>query len=109
LVQSVRWLYKRQFYKGLEFIADNKPQKSISDQKSLSVHALKITCEIVLPKVPFYQSLIKKRIVMLNKINQRFLEVHFNSSGISRIVLFQIETIAGKKSEQIITEPSKNR
>jgi hypothetical protein len=63
------WLYKKAIAQNLEFIADNKATKNISDKKAYQLTLLKITTHenCVAITNHFYQSLIKKRIVMLNK------------------------------------------
>jgi hypothetical protein len=63
------WLYKKAILQNLEFIADSEAAKNISDKKAYQLTLLKITTHqncVVLTN-HFYQSLIKKRIVMLNK------------------------------------------
>ena len=63
------WLYKKAIVQNLEFIADSEASKNISDKKAYQLTLLKITTQencVVLTN-HFYQSLIKKRIVMLNK------------------------------------------
>ena len=63
------WLYKNAILQNLEFIADSEASKNISDKKAYQLTLLKITTQencVVLTN-HFYQSLIKKRIVMLNK------------------------------------------
>ena len=63
------WLYKKAILQNLEFIADNEATKKISDKKAYQFTLLKITTHenCVAITNHFYQSLIKKRIVMLNK------------------------------------------
>jgi len=63
------WLYKKAMLQNLEFIADSEALKNISDKKSYQITLLKVTTHenCVAITNPFYQSLIKKRIVMLNK------------------------------------------
>jgi hypothetical protein len=67
----------------LKFIADRETTKKLSD-KSVSALLLKITTHenCVYHYQSFYQSLIKKRIVMLNKnqSNKEILEVRNNTS-----------------------------
>jgi BlaR1 peptidase M56 len=63
------WMYKNAIAQNLEFIADSEASKIISDKKAYQLTLLKITTQencVVLTN-HFYQSLIKKRIVMLNK------------------------------------------
>lgn len=63
------WLYKKSVAQNLEFIADAEAIKQIADTKAYQKTLLKITvqpeCTAIINH--FYQSLIKKRIVMLNK------------------------------------------
>ncbi|WP_309640502.1 M56 family metallopeptidase [Flavobacterium sp.] len=65
----VVWFYKKAMLQNLEFIADSEALKNISDKKSYQITLLKVTTHenCVAITNPFYQSLIKKRIVMLNK------------------------------------------
>lgn len=63
------WLYKKAILQNLEFIADSEATKNISDKKSYQITLLKVTAHENCVDITnhFYQSLIKKRIVMLNK------------------------------------------
>lgn len=63
------WLHKKAILQNLEFIADSEATKKISDKKAYQFTLLKITTHenCVAITNHFYQSLIKKRIVMLNK------------------------------------------
>src|SRR5690606_21397662 len=63
------WLYKKAIVQNLEFIADSDAFKNISDKKAYQFTLLKITTHesCVAISNHFFQSLIKKRIVMLNK------------------------------------------
>jgi hypothetical protein len=63
------WLYKKAMLQNLEFIADSEALKNVTDKKSYQITLLKVTTHqnCVAITNPFYQSLIKKRIVMLNK------------------------------------------
>lgn len=63
------WLYKKAIQQNLEFIADNKAIKTSENKVNYQKTLLKITIN---PKGlalanPFFQPLIKKRIIMLNK------------------------------------------
>jgi hypothetical protein len=62
------WIYKKAMLQNLEFIADSEAVKRISDVKTYQFTLLKITAHdgCVAITNQFYQSLIKKRIVMLN-------------------------------------------
>ncbi len=63
------WLYTKAIIQNLEFIADSEATKNSSDKKAYQLTLLKITTQenCVAITNHFYQSLIKKRIVMLNK------------------------------------------
>ena len=108
------WLYKKAILQNLEFIADSEASKKISDKKAYQITLLKITTQenCVAITNHFYQSLIKKRIVMLNKNQSKkwnsWKYVLILPALIAFVFLFQIETIAQeKKSEQITAESSK--
>ncbi len=108
------WLYKKAILQNLEFIADSEATKKISDKKAYQFTLLKITTHqnCVAITNHFYQSLIKKRIVMLNKNQSKKSNSWKYTLVLPALVafmfLFQIETIAQeKKSEQINTGPSK--
>ncbi|MDD2820299.1 MAG: M56 family metallopeptidase [Flavobacterium sp.] len=97
------WLYKKAILQNLEFIADSEASKKISDKKAYQITLLKITTQenCVAITNHFYQSLIKKRIVMLNKNQSK----KWNSwkytlilpALVGFILLFQIKTIAQEK------------
>jgi len=63
------WLYKKSISQNLEFIADAVAIKQLTDRMAYQKTLLKITLqpECIAITNHFYQSLIKKRIVMLNK------------------------------------------
>jgi hypothetical protein len=97
------WLYKKAIEQNLEFIADSEASKKISDKKAYQFTLLKITTQenCVAITNHFYQSLIKKRIVMLNKNQSK----KWNSWKyalvlpvlVAFVFLFQIKTIAQEK------------
>ncbi|PXY41298.1 peptidase M56 [Flavobacterium cheongpyeongense] len=99
------WLYKKAILQNLEFIADKEAAKKISNKKAYQYTLLKITTHenCVAITNHFYQSLIKKRIVMLNK-NQSKKRNYWKYYAIlpalvAFILLFQIKTIAQEKNE----------
>ena len=63
------WFYQKAMMQNLEYIADTEALKTLDDKKSYQITLLKVTTQhnCVAITNPFYQSLIKKRIVMLNK------------------------------------------
>ncbi|TDP02878.1 M56 family metallopeptidase [Flavobacterium sp. 245] len=97
------WLYKKAILQNLEFIADNEASKKLSDKKAYQYTLLKITTHETCVAITnhFYQSLIKKRIVMLNK-NQSKKWNYWKYYAVipalaAFIFLFQIKTIAQEK------------
>jgi hypothetical protein len=99
------WLYKKAILQNLEFIADNVATEKIADKKAYQYTLLKITTHESCVAITnhFYQSLIKKRIVMLNK-NQSKKRNYWKYYAIlpalvAFVLLFQIKTIAQEKKE----------
>ncbi|MWB96344.1 peptidase M56 [Flavobacterium sp. GA093] len=99
----VMWLYKKAILQNLEFIADSEATKKISDKKAYQYTLLKITTHESCVAITnhFYQSLIKKRIVMLNK-NQSKKTNYWKYYAVipalvAFVLIFQIETIAQEK------------
>ena len=99
------WLYKKVILQNLEFIADREASKKIADKKAYQYTLLKITTHenCVAITNHFYQSLIKKRIVMLNK-NQSKKRNQWKYYAVipalgAFVLLFQIKTIAQEKKQ----------
>ncbi|MEO8239891.1 MAG: M56 family metallopeptidase [Flavobacterium sp.] len=104
------WFYKKAIVQNLEFIADSEAAKKISDKKAYQYTLLKITTHenCVAITNHFYQSLIKKRIVMLNK-NQSKKRSSWKFYVIipaltAFVLLFQVETVAQEKSHSNIED-----
>jgi len=99
------WLYKKAILQNLEFIADSEAAKKISDKKAYQYTLLKITTHEACVAITnhFYQSLIKKRIVMLNKNQSKKTNYWKYCTVIPALALFvflfQIKTIAQEKKE----------
>lgn len=106
-VNPIIWLYRKAMLQNLEFIADNLTFQQIENkyeyQKTLlkvvtHQHDLSITNQ-------FYQSLIKKRIVMLHTNQSHKRNVWKYASILPLLVgfmlLFQIETVAQVKEVAI--------
>ena len=97
------WLYKKAIAQNLEFIADNEAAKRIADKKAYQLTLLKITTQdnCVALTNHFYQSLIKKRIIMLNqnpseKSNSwKYITVF--PALVTFVFLFQIKVVAQEK------------
>jgi len=104
------WLYKKAILQNLEFIADREAAKKISDKKAYQYTLLKITTHESCVAITnhFYQSLIKKRIVMLNK-NQSKKRNYWKYYAIipalvAFVFLFQINIIAQEKERKELKE-----
>ncbi|MGO4905129.1 M56 family metallopeptidase [Flavobacterium sp. W20_MBD1_R3] len=97
------WLYKKAILQNVEFIADSEATKKIVDKKAYQLTLLKVTTHqnCVAITNHFYQSLIKKRIVMLNK-NQSKKSNSWKYATvlpalIAFVMLFQVNVIAQEK------------
>ena len=109
-INPIVWLYKKAVIQNLEFIADSKAIQHIEDKKAYQKTLLKVVShQNCLPITNhFYQSLIKKRIVMLNK-NQSNKRSSWKYAVvipalIAFVFLFQIKVVAQEKAEK---DPSK--
>ena len=108
------WFYKKAIVQNLEYIADNEAFKNISDKKAYQLTLLKITTQenCVAITNHFYQSLIKKRIVMLNK-NQSNKRNSWKYCVVlpllgAFVFFFQVKVIAQERnSELTVVEQSK--
>ena len=71
------WLYNKSLQQNLEFIADNNIQQKITDTKSYQTLLLKtvLSAKQMTLVNNFYNSLIKKRIIMLHKSKSKQLNV----------------------------------
>lgn len=97
------WLYKKAIAQNLEFIADSEAAKKITDKKAYQFTLLKITTQknCVALTNHFYESLIKKRIVMLNKNQSKkwnsWKYITVFPALVAFVFLFQIEVVAQEK------------
>ena len=101
------WLYKKSMLQNLEFIADREALRNISDRKAYQMTMLKVTTHEHCVEITnhFYQSLIKKRIVMLNKSQSK----KWNSWKyllmlpmlIAFLLYFQVKVIAQEKGAPV--------
>ena len=101
------WLYKKAILQNLEFIADSEATKKLTDKKAYQITLLKITTQenCVAITNHFYQSLIKKRIVMLNK-NQSRKSNSWKYAAVlpalgAFVLLFQINVVAQEKPQKV--------
>ena len=98
------WLYKSSISQNLEFIADAVATKQINDSTDYQKTLLKVTIQLQYISITnnFYQSLIKKRIVMMNKNKSRKANAVKYSLVIPALaafmLLFQVKTIAQSKA-----------
>ena len=97
------WLYKKAMVQNLEFIADQNALAKAKDKKSYLLTLLKITTaeKHVAITNHFYQSLIKKRIVMLHK-NQSKKHHSWTYFSVIPVLIFfiatyQVEVVAQEK------------
>jgi len=68
-INPFSWLYKKSLEENLEFIADNETVARIPSKKEYQLTLVKSSSSLYAPAITtqFYQSFIKKRIIMLNK------------------------------------------
>ncbi len=97
------WLYQKAIIQNLEYIADSKAIQNIEDKKCYQLALLKVVTHQNCLSITnhFYQSLIKKRIVMLNK-NQSNKRNIWKYALILPVItafvfLFQIKVVAQEK------------
>ncbi|MEZ4859332.1 MAG: M56 family metallopeptidase [Flavobacteriaceae bacterium] len=76
-INPIAWLFKNSIEENLEFIADNKTVQQIASKKAYQLALVKASSTYTVPALTnnFYQSFIKKRIIMLNKSNSRKVNV----------------------------------
>lgn len=65
----IAWLYRKATIENLEYIADKYAQSQAPCRKQYQLALVKVSSPLPIPMLvnPFYQSFIKKRIIMLNK------------------------------------------
>ena len=106
-INPISWLYRKAMLQNLEFIADNQSLEQIESKYEYQKTLLKAVVHQQTLGItnPFYQSLIKKRIIMLNT-NQSHKRNSWKYAAILPVLvgfmlLFQIETIAQVKEGKI--------
>ncbi|GGB68112.1 hypothetical protein GCM10007424_05130 [Flavobacterium suaedae] len=105
------WLYKKAIAQNLEFIADSEACKKVNDVTAYQKTLLKITVQPEEGNTAivnqFYQSLIKKRIVMLNTKQSSLLNKWKYATVLPILVLFmfafQLEVNAQEKGKKANT------
>ena len=112
-INPISWLYRKAILENLEFIADSITTKSTNNIYNYQKTLLKtVVCNNQLSITnQFYQSLIKKRIVMLNTNPSQKKNIWKYSLVlpflIGFIFLFQIETKAQVREIEIIEKEAK--
>lgn len=104
------WFYVRSIQQNLEFIADKEAVKEVACKKEYQKALVKISVENFNMALTsnFYQSLIKKRIMMLNKptgkANNTWKAILIMPALCAFLFLFNVETVAQVKEKE--TEPA---
>ena len=111
-INPIIWLYRKAMLQNLEFIADNHSLEQIESKYEYQKTLLKVVANQQSLSItnPFYQSLIKKRIIML-QTNQSHKRNAWKYATILPVLvgfmlLFQIETIAQVKDNSKIVSYS---
>lgn len=97
------WLYRKAMLQNLEFIADREALAQLEDRKSYQFTLLKVTArpQCVAITNSFYQSLIKKRIMMLNQNQSRKVNVWKYTLVLpllaAFLLCFQVRTVAQER------------
>lgn len=106
-INPVVWLYQKAIIQNLEFIADHETFMTINNKQAYQQTLLKVVISNNQSAITnqFFQSLIKKRIVMLNT-NQSHKKKSWKYAFIlpfliAFTLLFQIETIAQTKVTKV--------
>jgi hypothetical protein len=104
-INPVVWLYRKAIIQNLEYIADNETFLTINNKYAYQKTLLKVVTSNNQLSINnhFFQSLIKKRIVMLNT-NQSHKKNSWKYALllpvlVAFMLLFQIETVAQSKDE----------
>jgi beta-lactamase regulating signal transducer with metallopeptidase domain len=106
-INPVVWLYQKAIIQNLEFIADHETFMTINNKQAYQQTLLKVVISNNQSAITnqFFQSLIKKRIVMLNT-NQSHKKKSWKYALIlpfliAFTLLFQIETVAQTKETKV--------
>ena len=97
------WLYKKAIIQNLEYIADQKAIQNIENKKAYQMTLLKVVSDQNCLSITnsFYQSLIKKRIVMLNKNQSNRRNVWKYAliipALVAFIIFFQVKVVAQER------------
>lgn len=109
-INPIIWLYRKAMLQNLEFIADSETFQQIENKYEYQKTLLKVVnpnYEFSITN-QFYQSLIKKRIIMLNTNQSRKTNVWKYATILPLLVgfmlLFQIETVAQVKENSKVAD-----
>ncbi|MEZ4794738.1 MAG: M56 family metallopeptidase [Flavobacteriaceae bacterium] len=105
----IAWLYKKVLEENLEFIADNHTAQVVPSRKAYQMALVKAASPWA-PALtnPFYQSFIKKRIIMLNKSNSKKHRV-FKVLAIMPLLALFLFGFNVKKVTNYVEIPAKKR
>ena len=86
------WLYKKGMEANLEYMADSYTIHKIASKKQYQLTLVKASSPLIAPALtsPFYQSLIKKRIIMLNKRTSKKRNLFKTSIVLPVLALFML-------------------
>jgi hypothetical protein len=86
------WLYRKAIAQNLEYIADQEAIKRCNDKKAYQIALLKVGASPNTISItnPFFQSLIKKRIVMLNKEQSKKSNLFKYALALPLIIAFML-------------------
>lgn len=99
----IAWQYKKAIAQNLEFIADAEAMKQVADKTAYQKTMLRLAVQVQSTSIinHFYQSLIKKRIVMLNTKKSRRRNSWKYAAVMPLIAFFvmafQVKTVAQEK------------
>lgn len=89
-VNPFSWFYKKSLEENLEYIADNQAVAQVLSKKEYQLTLVKASSTLLVPALTtqFYQSFIKKRIIMLNKSTSKRRNIWKLSIVLPAIALF---------------------
>jgi beta-lactamase regulating signal transducer with metallopeptidase domain len=105
------WLYKKAIAQNLEFIADAEAVKHVTDVTAYQKTLLKMTLDLQNSNIAshFYQPLIKKRIMMINKPKSKKRNSFKYAAILPLLALFvgffQVKTEAREKAPDVLAIP----
>jgi len=114
-VNPFSWFYKKSLEENLEYIADNQTVAQLRSKKQYQLTLIKASSPLHVPALTtqFYQSFIKKRIIMLNKNTSNRQNIWKLSIVLPAIALFLwsfnvTEVVTYKENSSLISEHGDN-